>query len=158
MTRQNSPCWQKILLHAAGKIEQDYHVRLVVDGSILNEISMVIDESIAALGFPNPNVAKIAGEVAFWVRKLKPLSIASDSPNYYRFSNERAALLIGLAIANLYEDDQGQRRKVWLPSDILRDWITSLRYHSHSPYSSITSFELLLQGTPPATDVSSPRP
>lgn len=143
------PSWQEILMKAAAAIERKYRVKLLVDEAILLEIGRFIADGLASLGFYSPNVAKVAGIAAFWIRKLKPLSIAPDSPNHFLLANERAALLVGLTIAAMFEDEDGVARKIAMPKDILIDWTSSLRYHSHSPYSSITAFELILHFASP---------
>ncbi|WP_165176928.1 hypothetical protein [Desulfovibrio sp. ZJ369] len=136
--------WQPILKDVAEKISTTYSVELILDEAIVLEAEQRIKESLDNLGFDRPNVAKVAGQVAFWLRKLKPLSIAPSSKNYFRLVNELAALRIGLAICNCYKDDCSKDKEVQLHSRILRDWVTSFRYHSHSPHSSMTSFELLM--------------
>lgn len=91
-------------------------------------------------------LVKIAGIVVFWVRKLKPF--------YYDFDeaaksgklhplNELIAIQTGLAICSQYKDDCSLLDDIRLSDRVLKDWLHSLRYHSHSPYSSILAFELL---------------
>jgi hypothetical protein len=89
-----------------------------------------------------PNAAKIAGVTAFWIRKLKPLRIEPNSPNSFLLINEFISLKVGIAICEQYFDDC-RKDKINLNPRILRDWIFSFRYNSHSPHSSLISFEML---------------
>lgn len=146
MTKIGNIDWRPILFKAAERIEQAQNVKLIVDEAIVLEAGRLIQDHLNSIGLFQPNVAKIAGQVAFWIRKLKPLSIASDSPNYFLLANERAALAVGLAICNLYKDDCGKPGRIALPARVFSDWVKSFRYHSHSPHSSMTSFELLMCG------------
>lgn len=136
--------WFAILYQQAQTIEQSAGVKIVISKAICLEIGRLINDNLLAIGLIHPNVAKIAGQVAFWVRKLKPLSIAQDSPNYLLTVNELAGLRIGLAICNTFKDDNSKVQSIALPPRIFRDWVNSFRYHSHSPHSSMISFELLM--------------
>lgn len=136
--------WFRILHEQAAIIEKRHDVRIIIDEAVCLEVGRVVADHLAATGLERPNVAKIAGQVTFWARKLKPLRLAPDSPNYLSTLNELAGLLIGLAICNLYKDDCSRTQKIILPPCIFRDWVNSLRYHSHSPHSSMISFELLM--------------
>lgn len=136
--------WFRILHEQAAIIEKRHTVRIIIDEATCLEVGRLVTDHLAATGLAQPNVAKIAGQVTFWVRKLKPLRLAPDSPNYLATLNELAGLLIGLAICNLYKDDCSKAQKIALPPRIFRDWVNSLRYHSHSPHSSMISFELLM--------------
>lgn len=136
--------WQPLLEYIANKISTNYGVDLILDEAVVLEASRRIEENLNSLGFQRPNVAKVAGQVAFWIRKLKPLSISPDSKNHFCFANERAALALGLAICERYKDDLSTDRQLRLHPRIFMDWVVGFRYHSHSPHSSMTSFELLM--------------
>lgn len=136
--------WFGLLLDEAAAIEGDFGVKIAVEKAICFEIGRIVKDNLAATGLVHPNVAKIAGQVAFWIRKLKPLHIAADSPNFLLTVNELAALRIGLAICNTHKDDNSKAHAVSLPPRIFRDWVNSFRYHSHSPHSCMISFELLM--------------
>lgn len=136
--------WFAILQEEAATIEKQTAVKIDISKPICQEVGRLIGDNLAAIGLQQPNVAKIAGQVAFWVRKLKPLSLSHDSPNFLLTLNELAGLRIGLAICNTYKDDQSKTETLALPPRIFRDWVNSLRYHSHSPHSSMISFELLM--------------
>jgi hypothetical protein len=48
----------------------------------------------------------------------------------------------GLSICGSYKDDYS-RVEFSLDRRLLLDWLHSLRFHSHSPHSSMFAFELL---------------
>lgn len=144
MTKIGNIDWRPILIKAAERIEQAQNIKLVVDEAVVLEVGRLIADNLENIGLFQPNVAKIAGQVAFWIRKLKPLYVAPDSPNHFLLANERAALAVGVAICNLYKDDNSKSERLALPPRIFLDWVKSFRYHSHSPHSSMTSFELLM--------------
>ena len=135
--------WAAILMAEATAVEKDYRIIFNIDEAVVLEAERIIRDSMDSIGLTQPNVAKIAGLVAFWLRKLKPLSVAEDSPNNLLTLNEVIALRIGLAICNAYKDDDSKAQAIKLPPRILNDWVNSFRYHSHSPNSSMISFELL---------------
>ena len=136
--------WFKVLCCEAAAIEADYNVAIEIEKATSLEVGRLIADNLEAIGLEKPNVAKIAGQAAFWIRKLKPLRISASSPNYLGTVNELAALRIGIAICNTYKDDNSKCGKITLPPRIFRDWVNSFRYHSHSPHSSMISFELLM--------------
>jgi hypothetical protein len=96
--------------------------------------------------------------VAFWVCKLKPLAYREEPkgiPRRRRVStlNEILAILTGLDICNVYHDDFTLENipavDVLSPPDgvkyrLFNDWVHGLRYHSHSTYSLILAFELIV--------------
>jgi hypothetical protein len=146
MSSINNVDWQAILYAEAADVEKNYLVCVEIDEAIVLEAERIIRDNIDSIGLVQPNVAKIAGLVAFWLRKLKPLRIAGNSPNNLLTLNEVVALRIGLAICNAYNDDASKAQKIKLPPRILNDWVKNFRYHSHSPNSSMISFELLTCG------------
>ncbi len=111
-----------------------------IESAIIEEIRHSIDKSLA--GFKAPNAAKYAGIAAFWIRKLKPLHVMRESENPFLLINEYVSLKVGLAICERYFDD-ARKVDITLNPRILRDWVFSFRYHSHSPSSSMISFEML---------------
>lgn len=144
MLRIGNINWFAVLYEEAAKIEKEAAVKIDISKPICLEVGRLIEDHLTATGLERPNVAKIAGQVAFWIRKLKPLSLSKDTPNFLLTLNELAGLRIGLAICNTYKDDQSKPKKIFLPSRIFLDWVNSFRYHSHSPHSSMISFELLM--------------
>lgn len=135
--------WDVLLLAVASRIEKKHHVRIAVDKAILFDVGRTVRSSLEALGLTKPNVAKIAGQVAFWLCRLKPLQIANDSPNTLLTVNELAALYVGLALCATYKDDNAKPQPVAIPPRLFRDWVHSFRYHDHSPQASMLAFELL---------------
>ena len=136
--------WKAIFLKEVKQIEDRHKINLLIDEAIIFEIGKMVEDSLGNIGLEHPNVAKIAGQVAFWIRKLKPTSISPNSPNNALYANERIALSVGLAICNMYKDDNSKSDQIHIPPRIFRDWIIGFRYHSHSPHSAMTSFELLM--------------
>jgi hypothetical protein len=137
--------WQKILISIAGDISRELDLDIVAENYILDEISDRINNTLTGLHMQKPNVAKIAGVVTFWVRKLKPFSYSpSDMAKGAKLSplNELIAIQSGLAICYKYNDDYS-RSNFKLSKRLLKDWLHTLRFHSHSPHSSLFAFELL---------------
>jgi len=134
--------WEEILLEFSGRMEEDFDLKIGIEYDIINEIQARFQESFDRIDGPIPNAAKIAGIVAFWIRKLKPLSIHPDSDFSFLPLNEYVALLVGLAICARYFDDD-RKERLRLNPRILRDWVFSFRYNSHSPHSALISFEML---------------
>lgn len=158
MTCKQGLSWADILSHAVGIIEKGQNAKFTINPVVQDEITRMIQTSIAELGFPSPSVAKLAGIVAFWVCKLQPVRISEDSPNYYCFPNEHAALLIGLTLADLYKDEKtGERKQVRLDTNLMGDWMRIFRYHSYTLHSTILSFEILLRGSTPIDTDASPQ-
>lgn len=125
-------------------MKKKYNMTIVVDERIALETGRLVNDHINGIGLIQPNAAKIAGQVAFWLRKLKPLYPSESSQSFLLTLNELAALYVGLAICNRYRDDSSKDHVVRTPPRIMRDWVNSFRYHSHSPHSSMISFELFM--------------
>jgi hypothetical protein len=141
----NNVDWHKILIQIAIDISTRLDLKIFVEDYILKEIEDRVYDSLRGLHIPRPNVAKIAGVVAFWVRKLKPFSYDADetaSGNKFHALNELIAIEAGISICNSYKDDYS-RVEFSLDKRLLLDWLHSLRFHSHSPHSSMFAFELL---------------
>lgn len=137
--------WVAILSDVAGEFEKEFACSLFIDNHILSDIRVFALRSLGQYDLPKPNVAKIAGVLSFWFRKLKPISYSRDSMCNFTLVNELIALLLGLGICEKYKDDLS--KVDFSVSDIskrvLRDWVLSFRAHSHSPSSSVMSFELI---------------
>lgn len=138
--------WYAILYAQAKDLENEMNIRIAINKPVCLEIGRLVNDNLNAIGLIHPNVAKIAGQVAFWIRKLKPLTLTPDSPNYLITLNEYAALRIGIAICGTFLDDNSKAREIALPPRIFKDWVNSFRYHSHSPHSVMISFEILGSG------------
>ncbi len=136
--------WYDVLRFVTTHIEKSHHVKILIDEIIVYDVGRQIQEHLDSIGLEKPNIAKIAGQVAFWIRKLKPLYITQDSPNKLLTVNELVGLHVGLALCIQYKDDNSKVDPVRLPPRIFHDWVIGFRYHSHSPYSAMTSFELLM--------------
>ena len=135
--------WVSVLGEAAALCERVYGVSLDIDRDIVREISIKANDTLAALNMNTmPNVAKVAGHVAFWVRKLKPVSHSANSKNKLLTINEVIGILVGVGICSRYFDDHS-KPLIRLPDRIMKDWASSLRNHSHSPHSCAISFEFL---------------
>lgn len=138
--------WFKILYEITATAEKKFNLSLTIEGEIAKEIEVLVKRNLASIEIQKPNVAKVAGIVAFWIRKLKPIGFASDSKNKLLTVNEYVSLMVGLSICHKYFDD-ASRDKFKIHKRILKDWISSFRYHSHSPHSSLTAFEILSTST-----------
>lgn len=135
--------WVGVMNEAAALCEHTYGVALEIDLDVIREISLKANETLSALNMNTlPNVAKVAGHVAFWIRKLKPISHARNSTNKLLTINEVTGILVGVGICNRYFDDRS-RKHFRLPDRIMKDWASSLRNHSHSPHSCAIAFEFL---------------
>jgi len=141
----NNINWRDVLCKIAVDISIALDLKIMVEEFILKEIDDCIHTSLEAMNMEKPNVAKVAGVVAFWVRKLKPFSYIQDEGakgNKFHALNELIGIQAGLAICNFYKDDYS-RAEFHLSDRLLKDWLHSLRFHSHSPHSSLFAFELL---------------
>jgi hypothetical protein len=142
--------WMDLLVEIVAENERMFAARgvrltICIQKSVVEEVGWRIERNVKRDGIDQGNAAKIAGVTAFWIRKLKPLYVepsAGFPPKTYNFINELVSLQVGVAICNRYFSDAGLRgvRVNWRA---LKDWLISLRYHSHSPHGSIISFEML---------------
>ena len=73
----NNVDWRKVLSQATVNVSSRFDLEIFAEDFILREISDRISIFLDHIDYENPNVAKIAGIVAFWVRKLKPFCFAS---------------------------------------------------------------------------------
>jgi hypothetical protein len=133
--------WTTPLTRAVLQLERKFQVDLCLDSDIVAEIGSHLKRTVDAIPMDtDPNVAKIAGHVAFWIRKLKPITPDQNVKQQHKLlaANELAALLVGAAICrtNFKADFR-------LPNRIFHDWASSLRINSHSPNSCAIAFELL---------------
>lgn len=135
--------WEAVLFEAAKLCEDMYAVHLDIDKDVLKEIGVQTEESLLALNMTSlPNVAKVAGHAAFWIRKLKPITHAPESQHRLLTINECIAVIVGIGICRNYLDDHSKYH-FNLPVRVMEDWIMSLRKHSHSPHSCAITFEFL---------------
>ncbi|MDR1684966.1 MAG: hypothetical protein LBR82_00735 [Desulfovibrio sp.] len=151
---QNNVDWKKLLIEVAGSVSDGMNISICVENFILDEISERIEASLTNLHIERPNVAKIAGIVAFWVRKLKPFfydPVETATGGKLTTLNEMIAVQSGLTICKTYKDDWS-KENFHLSDRLLFDWLHSLRFHSHSPHSSLFAFELLTTDNEETTD------
>lgn len=133
--------WMSPLERAVTQLEQKFDVALCLDSDIVAEIGNHLIRTVKSIPMnTDPNVAKIAGHVAFWIRKLKPIQSdqTSTADKKLLFANELAALLVGASICC-----KNFKGTFHFPNRIFYDWASSLRINSHSPNSCAIAFELL---------------
>ncbi|GHV19868.1 hypothetical protein AGMMS49959_05940 [Planctomycetales bacterium] len=137
--------WKRICLQVMNWVERNFQLELSLNDAIFREVRLSTTYSLNQFGLPKPNIAKRAGVFTFWFRKLKPISYAENSPNYFSAINEMTALMTGLAICQTYKDDlvNPDFTVANIPRRLLFDWIYSLRRHSYSPHSLTMAFELI---------------
>jgi hypothetical protein len=135
--------WYQVLLREAAIIEKRLCVLLVIDRVAIDEIDEMSEKTLSSFNQTKPSVAKVAGNVVFWIKKLKPISRAADSENDYRLINELVAVLVGVGICN--SQYGGTAHAVNMTAQTLNDLVASLRYHSYSPNSVAMIFESLMQ-------------
>jgi len=134
--------WGTVFEQIVEWVEKNLDVSLIIDDEILQEANVFTSNSIASYKLDSPNLAKIAGCIAFWIRKLKPISFGPDKKNKILCVNELVALLVGLSIYNSVKDGEAPKG-IQVSGRVLIDWIITLRYNSHSPHSTALAFELL---------------
>jgi hypothetical protein len=137
--------WKSICLKIMDWVERSFQLELSLNDAIFREVRLSTTYSLNQFRLPKPNIAKRAGVFAFWFRKLKPISYAENSPNYFSAINEMIALMAGLAICQTYKDDliNPDFAVANIPRRLLFDWIYSLRRNSYSPHSLTMAFELV---------------
>jgi len=145
MSKINNIDWIVIFQDMCGFAEDKFDTELIIDKNIIEEIEIMVEDTLNSFNLDNPNVAKTASVIAFWIRKLKPIFHKSSSKNKFLAINELVGLLVGLSICRNYFDDFS-KDKFRISSRVLSDWVNSFRRNSHSPHSSVISFELLTTG------------
>ncbi|MEA3314667.1 MAG: hypothetical protein U9Q30_02260 [Campylobacterota bacterium] len=134
--------WSPILTEIAEYCENRFQTALVIDTDVLQEVELMAGITLDNFKITNPNVAKIASSIAFWIRKLKPIYFDENAQNKFLAINELVSLLVGLSICKRYFDDSSNT-EFKISKRILNDWTSSYRINSHSPHSSTIAFELL---------------
>lgn len=135
--------WYAVLRREAELVEKSLGVLLHIDRVAIDEIDEMSEKTLVGFNQNKPSVAKVAGNVVFWIKKLKPVSRQPDSDNDYRLINELVAILVGVGICNLHYS--GTANALHMPPQTLNDLAASLRYHSYSPNSVAMIFESLMQ-------------
>lgn len=134
--------WYGILMHEAEIIEDTLQLKLVVNQPVVDELEEMAMKTLATFNQTKPSAAKIAGNVVFWIKKLKPVHTAQNSPNEFLLVNELLAVMVGIGICNL--PTILPPTSVTMSEPTMNDLIASLRYHSHSPNSLAMFFEALI--------------
>jgi hypothetical protein len=120
--------------------------QIIIDDAILaDSIAMWEREIMTAKSIHkvNPSDYRIAGYLAFWIRKLKPFSLSPhDLIKQKRYKlqliiNELVAIQLGLFM--LYSSEERNDKK--LSSSLLYRTITSMRYRSLSPHTMSLMYE-----------------
>ncbi|MDR0379752.1 MAG: hypothetical protein LBI62_07415 [Candidatus Accumulibacter sp.] len=136
--------WDSVFREVANRVEKKLRLSICIESVVVEEIERRVDRTLQ--NYDQPNAAKIAGVVAFWIRKLKPMTISPESKRAFSMINEYVSILIGMSICSRYFDDftkTDAEGVVRINSRILKDLMYSFRYHSHSPHSSVILFEAL---------------
>lgn len=134
--------WRTVISAACCYVENREGVGLDIDTDLLAELEIYANKSLRGYNIENPNAAKVAGHVCFWVRRVKPVLHKPDTIRKFLAVNEEVALLVGLAICQNYFDD-ARAESFKISPKILKDWVSSLRYNSHSPHALAIAFELI---------------
>lgn len=134
--------YETFIQGAANLVSKQFDVDLNVDLRVISEIKVHTERSLTAFNQDAPNAAKQAGNLVFWIRKLKPVS---NDNGYFGLANEYIALLCGIAVLNASLQKTG--KKIVLGKRPLTDFAHTLRFHSHSPNGLTLSFELFLTGS-----------
>ena len=146
MTKLDSINWTAILKDMCDFAEDRFDIQLMVDKDIIKEIEIMVEDTLISFNLDNPNVAKVASVLAFWIRKLKSIFHQADSVNKFLAINEFVGLIVGLSICKNYFDNSFKEESK-IPSRVFTDWVNSFRKNSHSPHSSVISFELLTKNS-----------
>lgn len=133
--------WQKILYAKIKELEKFFKISIAIDSNIILEIEDLVFRQLSKSN--SRNVAYIAGQLSFWLAKLKPCSIVSNSTNKQYSINELLALLVGLYISDSYKDDYSKISTLKLPVRILKQWLVYARYGNQTLDSTIILFELI---------------
>jgi hypothetical protein len=94
-----------------------------------------------------PSDYRIAGYLAFWIRKLKPFRLSTYEININKnyemglIINELVAIQLGFYI--LYVDEK--RRNKQLSGNLLKRTIKSMRYRSLSPHTMALMYEFFFE-------------
>lgn len=148
---------------ARRRVEIELKCSILHDREISEEAVLEAEKGFGSIpGVPNPNHFKVAGHIAFWVRKLKPFRVfristvihfleergiqhpfppemvrTEESGNpLHLFVNEMIAARAAFGIIRAHGT-------VLRPKpELVHDLITSLRYHSFSP----SAIRIILEG------------
>lgn len=148
---------------ARRRVEIELQCPILHDREISEEAVLEAEKGFGSIpGIPNPNHFKVAGHIAFWVRKLKPFRVFRFS-TFIQYLDERE-------IAHPFPPEMAQADESGSPlhlfvnemiaaraafgiirahgtvlrpkPELVHDLITSLRYHSFSP----SAIRIILEG------------
>ena len=134
--------WIDIVEEVCEDAERRFGLQLRIDEAVVEEMAIAAKNGLRGYGADQPNPAKVAGHVSFWIRRLKPVSHREDTVARLYVVNEWIALKVGLAICEEYFENQ-RKPSFDLPPRVLTDWVISLHVNSHSPHSLAFAFEIL---------------
>jgi hypothetical protein len=94
--------WQRVFQAAADEAERRLGLEdcLILDQDILAEVEQRARDTVASYGKKDPNTAKVAGHIAFWIRKLKPISFVDGAPKKFLAVNEAVSIIFALAFCD----------------------------------------------------------
>lgn len=136
--------WGVLLDKVTEHAEKEMGLALVVDADVVEEVAHCANKTVESFNKDHPNLAKIAGSVVFWIRRLKPVTHDPASRQKYLAINEWIALRVGIAICGLYSDDSAKFDCVRISERVFTDWATSLRKNAHSPHGIVMAFEVMV--------------
>ena len=140
------------------QFENQWEVTIDWSGFVIADILRAFSRDVQKLTQVDdiaPSQFKLAGLIAFWIRKLKPLlrvaKFKKHSDNEFKgtfelYLNETFALFIGLAVIMLDENLIGveEFRAVALAGSFIH-LLSHLRYRAISPQAMTTIFELMIK-------------
>lgn len=152
---------------AVDRFEKLYGWTILVDSKVLEECGDKALETLGKLsGIPKPNALKMAGHLAFWIRKLKPFSlynrdeqidllaslgVASPAsllppgPSPTGFSALMVNELIAISVAcGFVETYHSPKVSLTASAPFINDLAVGLRYHSYSPSSLAILLEAMV--------------
>lgn len=145
-------------------IEESWGCLVLLDGLVFGEAITRAESTISSIDHEEPNHFKQAGHYAFWIRKLKPLSVADTDAyqnafDYFRekgliqgemavimrhvpkvrgsYISEIFAIIVAIGMVRRYGVELD------LNKDRINDLAVNLRYHSFSPSSFSAILEAL---------------
>jgi len=138
--------WELILRTVTSRLNSDFDLTIAIDQDIINEITFRLWSSGYAVNGEETivntttiDLVGFASQIAFWIQKLKPLSIIHVPPSSTKILNinELAAVLLAEAICFT------KVKKSKFPPQLIAPWAESLRSDIHSPQSYATTLHAL---------------
>ena len=132
--------WEHIIFVTASELEKKRGLKLDFDDAIIRDVVECAADSLAGYGLAQPNAAKIAGHMCYWLCRLRPVRCLPKG-DFNRLVNEELALKACLGMCASYVTPKGT--KISVDHEIMVDWVASLRNDIDSPNALAISFELL---------------